>query len=238
MKRRLAGLFSMLAVLALALSPAAAAKKEPRIDPKDFAAFVNKTLAEWKVPGVGVAVVKGGKVVLAEGYGLRDVPNKLPVTARTIFAIGSSSKAFTATAMGILVDEGKVAWDKRVRDYLPTFRLQDESAAALMTPRDLLCHRSGLARHDLAWIGSSFSRKELRPDALPGTHGRFPVDLRVQQLHVHVGGPPRRRGHGLDLGGCRPLPHLRAFGDEGQRPIDQGFPEEAGPRASLRGEGG
>ena len=78
MKRRLTGLFSLLAVLALALSPAAAAKKEPRIDPKDFAAFVNKTLAEWKVPGVGIAVVKGGKVVLAEGYGLRDVLEQAP----------------------------------------------------------------------------------------------------------------------------------------------------------------
>ncbi len=159
MKRRLTVLFAALAALMLALSPALAAKKEPRIDPKDFSAFVQKTLAQWKVPGVAVAVVRGGKVVLAEGYGLRDVPNKLPVTPRTIFAIGSSSKAFTATAVGILVDEGKLDWDKPVRDYLPAFRIQDESASARMTPRDLLCHRSGLARHDLAWIGSAFSRK-------------------------------------------------------------------------------
>jgi len=161
MKRRITVLFAALAALTLALSPALAAKKEPRIDPKDFSAFVLKTLAEWKVPGVGIAIVKREKIILAEGYGLRDVPNKLPVTPRTIFAIGSSSKAFTATALGILMDEGKLDWDKRVRDYLPTFRLQDESAAAQMTPRDLLCHRSGLARHDLAWIGSAFSRKEL-----------------------------------------------------------------------------
>jgi CubicO group peptidase (beta-lactamase class C family) len=161
MKRRITVLFAALAALTLALSPALAAKKEPRIDPKDFSVFVLKTLAEWKVPGVGIAVVKGEKIILAEGYGLRDVPKKLPVTPRTIFAIGSSSKAFTATALGILMDEGKLDWDKRVRDYLPTFRLQDESAAAQMTPRDLLCHRSGLARHDLAWIGSAFSRKEL-----------------------------------------------------------------------------
>jgi CubicO group peptidase (beta-lactamase class C family) len=161
MKRRITVLFAALAALTLALSPAIAAKKEPRIDPKDFSAFVLKTLAEWKVSGVGIAVVKGKKIILAEGYGLRDVTNKLPVTPRTIFAIGSSSKAFTATALGILMDEGKLDWDKRVRDYLPTFRLQDESAAAQMTPRDLLCHRSGLARHDLAWIGSAFSRKEL-----------------------------------------------------------------------------
>jgi len=146
----------------LVLFPAAAAgKKEPRLDPKDFFAFVHKTLAEWKVPGVGVAVVKGGKVILAEGYGLRDVQNNLAVTPRTIFAIGSSSKAFTATAVGIMVDEGKLGWDKRVRDYLPTFQLQDEFATTQMTPRDLLCHRSGLPRHDLVWYGCALSRKEL-----------------------------------------------------------------------------
>ncbi len=161
MKRRLTGLVALLAVLALALSPAVAAKKDPGIDPADFAAFVNKTIAEWKVPGVAVAVVKGGKVIFAGGYGYRDAANKLAVTPRTLFAIGSSSKAFTATAVGIMVDEGRLAWNKRVRDYLPTFQLQDEFATEQMTPRDLLCHRSGLPRHDLVWYGSALSRKEL-----------------------------------------------------------------------------
>lgn len=162
MKRRTMGLFATLVVLALVLSPAAAAgKKEPRLDPKDFSAFVHKTLSEWKVPGVAVAVLKNGQVILAEGYGTRDVKNKLEVTPRTVFAIGSSSKAFTATAVGILVDEGELDWKKRVRDYLPTFQLQDEFATAQMTPRDLLCHRSGLPRHDLVWYGSALSRKEL-----------------------------------------------------------------------------
>lgn len=162
MKRKITALFATLVVFALFFSLAATAeKKEPRLDPKDFSAFVQKTLAEWKVPGVGVAVVKDGKVILAEGYGLRDVQNKLAVTPQTLFAIGSSSKAFTAMAVGILVDEGKLGWDKRVRDYLPTFHLQDESATEQMTPRDLLCHRSGLPGHDQMWLGSSFSRKEI-----------------------------------------------------------------------------
>ena len=162
MKRRIIVFFATLVLFALFLSPAAVAgQKEPRLDPQDFSAFINKTLVDWKVPGVGVAVVKDGKVILAEGYGFRDIQNKLAVTPRTIFAIGSSSKAFTATAVGILVDEGKLGWDKRVRDYLPTFQLQDEFATAQMTPRDLLCHRSGLPRHDLAWLGSTLSRKEL-----------------------------------------------------------------------------
>ncbi len=161
MKRRTVVLLAALAGLALALTPAGAARKEPRIDPKDFAAFVQRTLAEWKVPGASVAVVKGGKVILAEGYGLRDIGNGLPVTPRTIFAIGSSSKAFTATAVGIMVDDGKLDWDKRVRAYLPTFALQDDFATERMTPRDLLCHRSGLPRHDYVWLGSHLSRKEL-----------------------------------------------------------------------------
>jgi CubicO group peptidase (beta-lactamase class C family) len=160
-KRRMMTLFAALAVLALAIAPAGAARMEPRLDPKNFSAFVQKTLAEWKVPGAAVAVVKDGKVILAEGYGLRDVGNDLPVTPRTIFAIGSSSKAFTATAVGIMVDEGRLEWDKRVRDYLPSFRLQDEFAMDRMTPRDLLCHRSGLPRHDLVWYGSGLTRKEL-----------------------------------------------------------------------------
>lgn len=138
-----------------------AGKKEVRIDARDFATFVNKVLADWKVPGVSVVVVKDGKVILAEGYGLRDIQNKLPVTPHTLFAIGSASKAFTATAVGILVDEGKLNWDKPVIDYLPDFRLYDPITTTQITPRDMLCHRSGVPRYDFAWLGSSASRKEL-----------------------------------------------------------------------------
>ncbi|MEW5901563.1 MAG: serine hydrolase domain-containing protein, partial [Acidobacteriota bacterium] len=118
-------------------------------------------MAEWKVPGMAVAIVKDGQVILAEGYGLKDVKNNLKVTPQTIFAIGSSSKAFTATAMGILTDDGKLDWDKPVREYLPSFKLWDLFASERMTPRDLVCHRSGLPRHDVMWYNSPLSRKEL-----------------------------------------------------------------------------
>ncbi|MBN2409078.1 MAG: serine hydrolase [Candidatus Aminicenantes bacterium] len=118
-------------------------------------------MAEWKVPGMAVAVIKDGKVILSEGYGLRDVENNLKVTPQTVFAIGSSSKAFTATTMGLLVDDGKVEWDKPVREYLPAFKLWDDFATERMTPRDLLCHRSGLPRHEAMWYGSPFSRVEM-----------------------------------------------------------------------------
>lgn len=128
---------------------------------KGFDAFAAKLMADWKVPGMAISVVKGGRVVYAQGFGMRDVGQSLKVTPHTLFAIGSCSKALTATDIGILVDEGRVAWDKPVRTYLPAFKLYDETATELMTPRDLLCHRSGLPRHDGVWYGSPFSRRQL-----------------------------------------------------------------------------
>ena len=137
------------------------------IDPKGnpmfegFDAFVNKVLDDWKVPGMGVAIIKDGEVVLAKGYGYRNLEEKQPVDSETIFAIGSASKAFASMAVGQLVDQGKLEWDKPVRDYMPTFRLHDPFASERMSPRDLLCHRSGLPRHDLMWYSSPLSRKEI-----------------------------------------------------------------------------
>lgn len=152
---------AVLMFLAYLASPLFSAPKvEKKIDLKGFPEFVTKLLADWKVPGVAISVVKDGKVIYAEGFGFRNVEQGLKVTPRTLFAIGSCTKAFTATAVGILVDEGKIEWDKPVRNYLPTFKLSDPIASEHMTPRDLLCHRSGLPRHDLMWYGSSLSRKE------------------------------------------------------------------------------
>jgi CubicO group peptidase (beta-lactamase class C family) len=122
---------------------------------------VKATMPDWHVPGLALAVVKDGKVVMAEGFGVRDVKSNTPVTADTLFAIGSSTKAFTAALMGIAVDEGKIKWDEPVRTYLPDFKLEDLFATEHMTPTDLLCHRSGLPRHDIMWYGSTLSRKEL-----------------------------------------------------------------------------
>lgn len=126
-----------------------------------FDAFVESAMKSWSVPGLAVAIVKDGKVVVAKGYGLRNVQAKLPVTADTLFAIGSSTKAFTTMSMGILVEEGKLAWDEPVTTYLPTFELKDKVAGTGMTPRDLVTHRSGLPRHDLVWYNAKRSRDEL-----------------------------------------------------------------------------
>lgn len=126
-----------------------------------FDDFVLSAMKSWNVPGVAIAIVKDGTVVLAKGYGLRNVQANLPVTADTIFAIGSSTKAFTTMAMGMLVEEGKLEWDKPVATYLPKFALMDKVAGERMTPRDLVTHRSGLPRHDLVWYNAKLSRPEL-----------------------------------------------------------------------------
>jgi CubicO group peptidase (beta-lactamase class C family) len=127
----------------------------------DFDEFVAQQMKLWKVPGTAVAVVEDGKVILLRGYGARDVKNDLPVTPKTLFAIGSITKSFTVSALGMLVDEGKLEWDKPVRDVMPDFRMEDEMATERMTPRDLVTHRSGLPRHDALWYNSPLSREEM-----------------------------------------------------------------------------
>lgn len=124
--------------------------------------FVDEQLAAWEVPGCAVTAVRGGQVELAGGWGLRDREAGLPVTRDTLFAIGSTTKAFTATTIGALVDEGLLEWDRPLRDYVPGIRLHDPFVSDHLTIVDLLSHRSGLPRHDLTWVGQpGRSRAEL-----------------------------------------------------------------------------
>lgn len=157
-----ATLLGLVVLAAVLLAPGLRARPaDPRAPLKGLPESIVGSMARWKVPGMAVAIVKDGQVIWAEGFGLRDVENRLKVTPKTLFAIGSTTKAFTAATVGILVDEGQIDWDTPVREYLPTFKLWDDFATARMTPRDLLCHRSGLPRHDLMWYGSPLSREEL-----------------------------------------------------------------------------
>jgi CubicO group peptidase (beta-lactamase class C family) len=107
-------------------------------------------MADWKVPGAAIVVVQDDKVVLTKAYGQRDVEADRPVTAATQFVMCSITKSFTATAVALLHNEGRLDWTKPVRDYLPAFRLHDPVATERVTIRDLLCHLSGLPRHD--WV--------------------------------------------------------------------------------------
>ncbi len=142
--------------LARGADPVAKAKKAL----EGFDDVVTKGLAQVNVPGAAVAVVKDTEVIYARGFGLRDLEKKLPMTADTLMAIGSSSKAFTTFALGTLVDQGKVEWDKPLRNYIPWFRLYDAQAGERLTPRDLVTHRSGLPRHDLVWYNNYTATRE------------------------------------------------------------------------------
>ena len=127
-----------------------------------FGAWMDSAMVAWKVVGAGIGIVVDGEVVYAKGHGLRDREHNLPVTTNTLFAIGSSSKAFTVFALGTLVDQGKLDWDEPVITYMPDFRMHDPVVTQRITPRDLVTHRSGLPRHDLAWYNDTLiTRAEL-----------------------------------------------------------------------------
>jgi CubicO group peptidase (beta-lactamase class C family) len=127
-----------------------------------FDAWVDSAMAAWKVVGAGVGIIVDGQVVYARGHGMRDRDARLPVTTSTLFAIGSSSKAFTVFALGNLVDQGRLDWDTPVITYMPDFRMYDPVVTQRLTPRDLVTHRSGLPRHDLAWYNDTVvTRDEL-----------------------------------------------------------------------------
>jgi CubicO group peptidase (beta-lactamase class C family) len=126
-----------------------------------FDTFAQQVLKDWNCVGFAVAVIQDGKVTYAKGHGLRDLKGNQPVTTKTLFAIGSSTKSFTVTSLGVLADQGKLDWDKPVREYLPDFQLMDQFATERMTPRDLVTHRSGLPRHDRMWLNSPFTRQEI-----------------------------------------------------------------------------
>jgi CubicO group peptidase (beta-lactamase class C family) len=122
--------------------------------------FINGALKSWDVPGLALAVIADGKVIWAKGFGQRDVENRLPMTADTLLPIGSITKSFTTLLMGMLVDEGKLEWDKPVRTYVPEFRAADELLTSRLTPRDLVTHRTGLPRHDLLWYNNNELTRE------------------------------------------------------------------------------
>jgi CubicO group peptidase (beta-lactamase class C family) len=125
--------------------------------PKNFDARVEAVMKASEVPGAMVAIVENGKVTHARGYGIRRLGSADAVDADTLFQIGSTTKAFTAAALAILIEEGKLGWDDRVIDYLPEFRMYDAWVTREMTVRDLLVHRSGLGRGqgDLMFVPST-----------------------------------------------------------------------------------
>ena len=121
--------------------------------PTNLDAYIEKGMKQWQVPGVAVAVVKDGKVVLAKGYGTRTVSKNEPVDENTLFAIASQTKYFTATALAILVDEGKIDWDDRLITRLPGFQVADSVTTAHTTIRDAYLIVPGFSTWHITAIG-------------------------------------------------------------------------------------
>ncbi|MFC4527524.1 serine hydrolase [Dyella halodurans] len=131
---------------------------------QDFGAYVDSARKQFDVPGIAVAIVKDGQVVLEQGFGVRELGKPEAVDARTLFAIASNTKAFTAAALQMLAEEGKLNMDDRVIDHLPWFQMSDPYVTREMRVRDLLAHRSGLglgAGDLLYWPSTSYSTREV-----------------------------------------------------------------------------
>ena len=153
----------LLAVALLLATPAAATHAQRAADLAALDAYFATARSTWNVPGFAVAIVKDDAIVLARGYGVREVSHSDPVDAHTLFAIASNSKAFTSAALARLVDEGKLGWDDRIADHLPFFELYSPYVTQEIRVRDLLSHRSGLGTYsgDLLWYGTGYDRDEV-----------------------------------------------------------------------------
>ena len=137
--------------------------QEPEITAKlqGFDSYMEQVIKDWNTPGIGVGIVINDKLVFAKGYGYRDYEKKQPFTPATLCQIASNTKLFTAVAAGMLVEEGKLAWDKPVRESVPTIQFYNDQLNNNVTLRDMLSHRTGVTRHDLIWFKSDFTRAEL-----------------------------------------------------------------------------
>jgi CubicO group peptidase (beta-lactamase class C family) len=160
--------FAMLvfASFGIAQEQAQVAIEKPGLSPEELSeleAWIEETRQAWDVPGLSVAIVWNDQVIHCKGYGVRQLGSVEAVDKDTLFAIASNSKAFTADALALLVDEGKLRWDDPVHKYLPWLRLSDPLASQDLRVRDLLCHRSGLGTFsgDLLWWGTSYSPREV-----------------------------------------------------------------------------
>ncbi len=156
--RKLRTLLLIICICGLSASTLAS---QPAAPLSDLDAYTQKIMADWKVPGLAVAVVKDGKLVLARGYGVRELGKPGKVDADTLFTIASNTKAFTAAALGTLVTEHKLNWDDPVTEYLKGFELNDPWVTHALTVRDLLTHRSGYCDPTFMWFTTGFSREQI-----------------------------------------------------------------------------
>ncbi len=131
------------------------------VDAEAIDTIIENALKFWHVPGVAIGIVRNDEVIYLKGHGVKELGKKDPVTPDTVFPLASCTKAFTTTAMAMLVDEGKMNWDDPVRKHVEFFHLSDPSADALVTLRDLVSHRTGVGPHELLWYRSPWTQEEI-----------------------------------------------------------------------------
>lgn len=160
-------------VLLLAVAPAPLWAQPPRtpavvapegalaVRLEELCVTLEKRRQDHHIPGMALAIIQDDKLILARGFGQRDVDKNLPASPDTLFAIGSSTKAFTSLLCAMMVEEGKMGWEEPVTTYLPGFALKDEAATRQATLRDLLGHRTGLGRTDMLWAGGTATREQI-----------------------------------------------------------------------------
>ncbi len=149
--------FVVALLIAFAFAPAAAAQQGL----EGLDAEIEQMIGDWGIPGAAVVVIQDDEITFAQGFGVRVLGGTDPVDEHTIFAIGSASKAFTAAAIAMLVDEGKVSWDDPIVDRVPIFQLSDPYITRDLRVRDLMSHNSGLLRGDRLWYASGRTREEV-----------------------------------------------------------------------------
>lgn len=153
-------LIALVSVLAWS-TPTGAQRASPSVSLEELDAYVARAARDWHVPGLAIAIVKDDSVVFVKGYGIREIGKADPANVGTRFAIGSTTKAMTAAALGMLVDDGKIGWDDPVIKHLPDFRLSDPFVTRELTVRDLVTHRGGLGNADMVWYGSDYTPTEI-----------------------------------------------------------------------------
>ena len=179
--------------------------------------LINDSLKKWQVPAVGVSIVRDGKVLLSQGYGVRDPRTGAPVTKDTIFPLASLAKAFTGVGVGILVDEGKMRFERPARSYIPFFGLSDPIATQEVTIRDLLSHRSGLAgKNDYVY----YRNRQITPEEVINRMAHFELRARPRQSYHYSNAAYVAVGQAMEHAARVPYERLmqdRIFEPLGQR---------------------
>ncbi len=145
----------------------------------------NQVLADWNGAGFAVAVVKKDKILYTKGFGYRDYENKIPVDANTLFEIGSSTKAFTSSILGMLREEGSVDFNESPRTYIPYLKFENDQLNNRLTVKDFMSHRSGLPRHDFAWYMFNTDNKDSLLQRME--HHKSFTDVRAQWYYNNWG---------------------------------------------------